>query len=125
MCKTYTGLKSEAEKVQVKINAVSLARARAYSAYVDELVDRDTWQAEAKRLDKREKELKDSLLVLHRRIAAAAPKAISQERFKYVGEIGRAMLEKSKTEPGAMNRWIRENLCINFNEDRSFTIKTA
>lgn len=112
------GLEKEAAKVQSQIDTLPEARSRAYSAYVDGLVDRDAYQSELQRLEQRKKELQRQLSVLNEQLGASARLQEIQQRYEHVKDVGQAMIERSKADPITVNRWLREYIKIRFGENR-------
>lgn len=119
------GLEKEAAKLQSQIESLPGARSRAYSAYVDGLVDRDAYQSEVQRLEQRKKELQRQLSVLNDQLGARARLQAIQQRYDHVKDVGQAMIERGKTDPITVNRWLREYIKIRFGENREVSFSLS
>lgn len=115
-------LRADIEKVQAQLAAIPEAKARAYSAFVDGLADRDAYQNELKRLDTRKAELQQHIQAIEVQLSGIDNSEERIERFNHVREVGRSMVEYSSTDPAAVNQWLRSYIRIEFDQERNINI---
>lgn len=118
-------IKQERQALQRQLEAIPEAQERAYSAFVDGDVGKDTYQAQVKRLETRKRELQDKMQTVDLKVAQLAQAETRQAKWNTVREVGRAMLDLAQDDPAKANAWLREYIRIEFGEDRQINILLA
>lgn len=116
------GIEQERQALQRQLDAIPQAQERAFTAFVDGDASKDAYQAQVKRLDARKRELQDGLHTVDMRLAQLASSEDRKRRWNSVKEVGRATIERGKTDPAVVNAWLREFIRVEFNEDRKLTV---
>ena len=76
-------------------------------------------------LDTRKKELDANIRTLAGKQARIAHSEVMRQKYETIRDIGRGMIAMGKDNPATVNKWLREFIRVEFDENRKLTVLQA
>lgn len=115
-------LRAEIDRLQTQVVKLPEALARARQLYIDGDLPKPDYDVERDRLAMRKVEIEQRIRALSMEIANNDIEA-AQARLETLRSVGHAMIEHGDMEPAEANQWLRTYIRIDFNADRTVTVR--